>query len=87
MNDEQGKDFDISSSVSQQLTFFSCRNAFIKREHQKTISKYIYCIDFQISPYPGDYGKQPYKWIQKAQIIKTALAKLEAREMKKMRDK
>ena len=47
----------------------------------------MYCKDFHISPYPGDYGKQPSKWIQKAQIIKTALAKLEAREIKKIRDK
>ena len=81
-NDE-GKSFDIASSVSQQLPFFSCMNIMLDRQAQKDISKYLYCKEFNISPYDGDYGMQPYRWISKVNIIKSAMGKREEREYKR----
>ena len=42
---------------------------------QKDIERYIYSEQFGISPYPGSYGEQPAKWVDRAFIIKSALAK------------
>ena len=42
---------------------------------QKDIERYIYSEQFGISPYPGSYGEQPAKWVDRAFIIKNALAK------------
>jgi len=42
---------------------------------QKDIERYIYSEQFGISPYPGSYGEQPAKWVDRAFIIKGALAK------------
>ena len=39
-------------------------------ENQKDIQRYIYCQDFNTQPYPGSYGEQPFKWIEKSFIIK-----------------
>ena len=72
-----GKSFDIANSVLKQLPFFACRNIIFKREHQSDISKYLYCKDFSVPAHPGVYGEQPYRWINKAQIIKNALQKRE----------
>ena len=45
------------------------------RGMQKDIERYIYSEQFSISPYPGSYGDQPAKWVDRAFIIKGALAK------------
>ena len=71
----KGKEFDIAKSVNAQLPFFCCRNIVQSREHQKDIERYIYSEQFGISPYPGSYGEQPAKWVDKAFIIKNTLAK------------
>ena len=71
----KGKEFDIAKSVNAQLPFFCCRNIVQSREMQKDIERYIYCEQFGISPYPGSYGEQPAKWVDKAFIIKNTLAK------------
>ena len=42
---------------------------------QKDIERYIYSEQFGISPYPGSYGQQPAKLVDKAFIIKSTLAK------------
>ena len=42
---------------------------------QKNIERYVYCEQFGISPYPGSYGEQPAKWVDRAFIIKNTLAK------------
>ena len=42
---------------------------------QKDIERYIYSEQFGISPYPGSYGEHPAKWVDRAFIIKGALAK------------
>ena len=83
MNNTMGKSFDIGSSVSQQLPFFSCPNIIINKKHQKDISKYIYCKEFNVPPYPGSYESQPYRWILKSNIIKTAISKVEDRQYRK----
>jgi len=81
MNDE-GRSFDIASSVSQRLPFFSCGNVMIKPEHQKSISQYLYCKEFGIAPFPGAYGDQPQRWISKVNIIKNAMSRREERMQK-----
>ena len=45
------------------------------REMQRDIERYIYCEQFGISPYPGSYGEQPAKWVDRVFIIKNTLAK------------
>ena len=72
---EKGKSFDVAKSINAQLPFFCCKNIVHSREHQKDIERYIYCEQFGISPYQGSYGDQPAKWVDKAFIIKNALAK------------
>ena len=83
VNDKQGKSFDIASSISQQLPFFCCQNIVLDKTHQKDIAKYIYCNDVGISPYKGDYGSQPKKWVDKFFIIKSVLSGIESKEMRK----
>ena len=78
-----GKSFDIASSVSQQLPFFCCPNIILDKRYQKDISKYIYCKEFNVPPYPGSYESQPHKWILKTNIIKTAISKMEERQYNK----
>ena len=80
-SNEKGKEFDIAKSVNAQLPFFCCRNIVQSRKHQKDIERYIYCEQFGISPYQGSYGEQPAKWVDKAFIIKNALAKKQRDEI------
>lgn len=75
VNENMGKSFDIANSVLKQLPFFACKNIIFKDEHQKDISKYVYCKDFSVPAYPGSYGDQPYRWVNKAMFIKNALQK------------
>ena len=82
-NEKMGKSFDIASSVSQQLPFFSCVNFMLDRQSQKDISQYLYCKEFNIQPFPGEYGNQPQRWINKINIIKVAMNKREERMQKK----
>ena len=82
-NVENNKDFDIGDSVYSQLPFFGCRNILINNEIQQDIQRYIYCEKFSISPYDGDYGKQPYLWVEKAFLIRKYLAKLESKQIDK----
>ena len=76
-NSDTGKDFDVAESVNAQIPFFACRNVLYKKEYQDDIARYIYCKDFGVSPYDGDFSKHPAKWIDKSFIIKNALAKKE----------
>ena len=73
----EGRSFDVALSVSKQLPFFSCMNILYNQEAQKDIEKYIYCKEFGISPYPGSFGEQPKRWVDRAFSIKNALAKRE----------
>ena len=78
-----GKDFDIATSLSSQLPHFCCSNVMLDNKFQKDISQYLYCKEFGIPPFPGHYGMQPYKWINKANVIKNAMAKREQRMNRK----
>ena len=82
-NKNEGKDFDIDSSISEYLPFFTCKNMFIDRYFQQDISMYVYCKDFNISPYQGSYGDQPSIWLQKYNIIKISMDKREKRLIQK----
>ena len=73
----EGKSFDVALSVSKQLPFFSCMNILYNQEAQKDIEKYIYCKEFGTSPHPGSFGEQPKRWVDRAFLIKKALAKRE----------
>ena len=82
-NEEQGKQFDIEESVQAQLPFFCCKNRVFDRKMQKDIQRYMYCEKFGISPYFGDFGKQPCLWVDKTFVIKKAFAKLESNKINK----
>ena len=86
-SNEEGYDFDIASSVSSQVGFFACRNVFYDPNCQRDIMKYIYCKEQGVSAYPGFFGEQPKRWVDKFFLIKSALSKLEQREMKKAQRK
>ena len=74
-NEEQGKSFDMAKSVSAQLPFFACKNTILNQKLQNDISRYVYCEKFHSPPYAGAYGDQPYIWIQKSNIIGSAINK------------
>ena len=82
-----GKDFDIAESLKAQIPFFACNNHIIDSDLQKDIQRYTYCKDNSVSPYPGPYGEQPYEWVQKYFIIRTAFAKLEQNLINKNKSK
>ena len=82
----KGKSFDVGLSVSKQLPFFSCMNILYNKDAQKYIEKYVYCKDFNIAPYDGDFGDQPKKWVDRAFIIKKALAKREESMINKQKE-
>jgi len=68
-------------SINAQLPFFVCGNFFLDREYQRDIERYIYCEQFGVPPYEGDYGSQPAVWIEKAFTIKSALAQKQKKEV------
>ena len=76
-NNNKGGKFDVAKSVSNQIPFFACKNVVFLKEYQRDIQRYLYCKEFGVSPYEGDYSKHPAKWIDKTFIIKHALAKKE----------
>ena len=75
-NSEEGREFDIAKSVKAQLPFFCCCNMVYDKYLQRDIKRYLYCEQFNVPPYSGDFDAQPVTWIDKAFIIKNALAKL-----------
>ena len=82
----KGKSFDVALSVSKQLPFFSCMNILYDKNAQKYVEKYIYCQEFNVAPYAGDFGSQPKKWVDRAFIIKKALAKREESMINKQKE-
>lgn len=75
----EGKSFNIAESVMAQLPFFACTNFILNKEAQKDISRFVYSRDFGISPYPGNYGEQPQKWIEKSFIMKNLIERQKAK--------
>tara|TARA_Y100001938_G_scaffold33092_1_gene45419 strand:- start:15535 stop:15837 length:303 start_codon:yes stop_codon:yes gene_type:complete len=82
-NLESGKSFDVAQSVFKQLPFFACENVFLKKEYQDDISKHVYCKEYSVSPYSGNFGDQPKKWVAKSRLIKNAISKKESMEHQK----
>jgi len=81
VNDEEGRDFDISTSVVSQISFFACPNILLDKSIQEDIERYIYCEKFGVSPYAGSYGDQPHKWVERSFAIRNAIAKKEKRDL------
>jgi len=82
LNTTKGEDFDIALAVSAQLPLFACPNVVFDEQANKEIGRYIYCMDFGISPYNGSYGEQPNRWLDTYKIIKHATQVAEKRAMK-----
>ena len=78
----EGGSFSIGSSVMTQLPFFACSNIMADAQSQKDISRYVYCRDNNVAPYPGTYGEQPHKWIEKSFVINNIIQKEKAKAMK-----
>ena len=78
-NSKEGKEFDVFEAVYSQIPFFACRNIFFDKESQKDLERYLYCEKFGVAPYKGDYGEQPFLWVQKSSLIRKYLAKFEKR--------
>ena len=74
---QKGKTFDIATSVSKQLAFFSCSNIVLNKEFQKDIQRYVFCNETGTPAYSGSFGEQPTKWLQKYFILKQAFAQKE----------
>ena len=74
---QKGKTFDIATSVSKQLAFFSCSNIILDKEFQKDIQRYVFCNETGTPAYSGSFGEQPTKWLQKYFILKQAFAQKE----------
>ena len=85
-NIEYNKDFDISDSVYTQLPFFGCRNILFSKDIQIDIQRYIYCEKFNVPPFKGNYGEQPYLLVAKSFLIRKYMAKLEAKQINKAKD-
>ena len=80
INLKEGKSFDVAQSVISQIHFFSCPNILFSADVQRDIERYLYCEKFNVPPFTGEYGKQPYKWVMRSFYIKSAIAKKEKRD-------
>ena len=83
VNKEQKKSFDITKSVSAQIPFFACTNRILDQKVQNDIARYVYCEKFKVPAYNGSYGNQPYKWVQKTNLIGIAINRKQNSEIKK----
>ena len=86
-NKTSGKSFDISESVVSQMPFFACTNVLANKDIQKDIKRYLYCEKFNVPPYDGGYGNQPYLWVEKVFLIRKYLAKMESKKIKQAKEK
>tara|TARA_R100000664_G_C2756332_1_gene144213 strand:+ start:2760 stop:3110 length:351 start_codon:yes stop_codon:yes gene_type:complete len=76
---------NVSSAIIDQIPFFTCVNHFFTDSIRKDIERYIYCDQFKVPPYLGDYGQQPSKWVKRAFLIKNAIAKKESKDIEKIK--
>ena len=81
-NNKEGGNFNIAESVVKQLPFFACPNVFLEKQAQKDISRYLYSKQFNISPYKGSYGEQPFKWVEKSFLIKNVIERKKTEAIK-----
>jgi len=83
VNKEQGKSFDVASSVSSQIHFFACINRVLSQKVQNDIARYLYCDKFKMPAYKGSYGDQPYRWVKKSIILGNIISKKQKKEAEK----
>ena len=83
---QKGKKFDVAVSVAKQLPFFVCVNLLMKKEYQKAIEKYVFCNETSTPAYKGDYGDQPFKWVQMYFILKQAFALQQKQQIDKAKN-
>jgi hypothetical protein len=67
------KKFTLHQTIQSHFPFFACPNNFLDQKYQNDIQRYIYCQKMRVSPYEGDYGKHPKKWIIKCNVIEKIL--------------
>ena len=79
---KEGSNLHIAESVMAQLPFFACSNMLLDKNAQKDISRFMYSRQFRISPYRGDYGKQPKKWIYKSFLLTSLVERQKAKVIK-----
>ena len=86
-NKANSKSFDISESVVSQMPFFACTNVLANKDIQKDVQRYLYCEKFNVPPYEGGYGSQPYLWVEKVFLIRKYLARIESKAIKEAKEK
>jgi len=86
-NEKSNKEFDIGDSVYSQLPFFGCKNILFNKNIQKDIERYIYCEKFNIAPFNGSYGEQPFLWVETSFLIRKYMAKLESKQLDRAKGK
>ena len=86
-NEKSNKEFDIGDSVYSQLPFFGCKNILFSKNIQKDIERYIYCEKFNIAPFNGSYGEQPFLWVETSFLIRKYMAKLESKQLDRAKGK
>jgi len=74
--------FTLHQTIKSHLPFFACQNHFLDKKLQSDIQRYIYCKRMKVSPYPGSYGNQPKKWIDKCNIIEKMLNYIQSKQLK-----
>ena len=79
---KEGSNLHIAESVMAQLPFFSCSNMLIDAKAQKDITRFMYSRQFNISPYKGNYGEQPKKWIEKSFLLNNLIERQKAKAIK-----
>jgi uncharacterized coiled-coil DUF342 family protein len=80
------KKFTLYEAIKSHIPFFACSNHFLDKEYQRNLQRYIYCQKMKVSPYEGDYGKHPKKWIDKCNIIEKMLNYIQSKDNLKIQN-
>ena len=54
----------------------------LNSQSQKDIARFMYSRQFNISPYKGNYGEQPKKWIEKSFLLNNLIERQKAKAIK-----
>ena len=84
---KNGSDQNIIYNVFEQLPFFCCTNNLVDEDAQYNIKKYIYCDKTKIPAYPGNFGDQPARWIERYFIIENAINQMKYKKNKQSIEK
>jgi len=85
-NNRSEKKFSLHETIQSHIPFFACQNHFLDKKHQRDIQRYLYCQKMNVVPYPGSYGNQPKKWIDKCNIIEKMLNYIQSKQMKNIKN-